>query len=282
MDDRHIGHGAQRECRVQGRVAAADDHHVVRVDLVDGRQPVGEPLALEARLVGQPEAARREAAQAEGEDQGTGADLAAGAWVAFARTNTARTIAAAGVIGGADDEVATVAADVLDRLPLEQASAEKLGLVGEPQGDVARIDRGVGREVGHRLGGVEVDQLAAEGLCLEDRGREPAHAAVHGTRQSGGPTADHREVIARHRNPPGFSGWLRESQGKATLKVKRSESVPVFPVGRLASRAARDQGGSQAARTPTWWRAYRVATTSGAGGKRRSRYNDSLPAVARP
>ena len=53
MDDRHLGHRAQRERRVQRRVAAAHHHHVLRLDLVDRRQPVGEPLALEALLVGQ-------------------------------------------------------------------------------------------------------------------------------------------------------------------------------------------------------------------------------------
>ena len=109
---RHLGDLAQRERRVQSRVAAPDDDGALGAYLLERRQPVRESLAEEALLILEAEAARGEAAQAQCQHQRLRVVL------------TQRPV---------DLEAALAGRDVLDRTPLPEFGAELLGLLRKAQ-----------------------------------------------------------------------------------------------------------------------------------------------------
>src|SRR5665647_1033756 len=68
-------------------------------------------------------------------------------------------------------------------------------------GELARGQLRLRREVSYRLRGVEVDELPAEGLGLEDHGREPAHLPVHRRRETPRSATDDGKIIGIHGFP---------------------------------------------------------------------------------
>jgi len=132
----------------------------------------------EALFAGQAKLARREAAEAEGEDDTAGAQLAA---------------------GGAQPELPLLAADMLHGLVVGQLGAEAACLIGQQAGEPARCQLRLGGEVGHRLGGIEIHQLPAEVPGLQDHCGEPAQLRVCRRGQTGRTAADDGDIIGIHR-----------------------------------------------------------------------------------
>ena len=98
----------------------------------------------------------------------------------------------------AQTEVPVRPAHVLDSLVLGQLGTEVLGLVDQTVGKLGRGQLGLAGEVDHRLAGVEVDELAAKGVGLEDHGREAAHLGVHRRRKPTGAATDDGDIVAAH------------------------------------------------------------------------------------
>jgi hypothetical protein len=86
--------------------------------------------------------------------------------------------------GRAHHELRIAAAHEVDALLLEQLGAEVRRLLGEPLGQLTRGDLELGREIAHRLGGVEADELAAERLRLEGDRQQPPQTAASGGREA--------------------------------------------------------------------------------------------------
>ena len=77
-------------------------------------------------------------------------------------------------------------------------TAASTARVNPPKRQITRQNVGLGGEVGHRLAGVEVDQLAAERLGLKADHTQTSKTGVHRGGQPTGPPADHGQVIRTH------------------------------------------------------------------------------------